>query len=190
MRNPSFRVAVIGWLTVAALATVACSASGKTTSTAGTSSTTGASALAASKLKALATLDQSKLCGLLQSGEPDKIMGSKTAPAHYLNTLGLGIVCMWTTPFGGDGLYIGISTALDFAGAKAAGEPLHATTGTIDGRDALFVPRGSFDDYYTVQVALGGPNDVVVEYRAPTAAAAATLAKTVTPRLVALSGSA
>ncbi len=187
MRSPSFRFAVLGWVAVASLTTVACSASGKTTSTAGTSTTTAPSALAASKLKALTTLDQSKLCGLLQSGEPAKIMGSATAPAHYLNTLGLGTVCTWTTPFGGDGLYIGISTANSFSATKAAGVPLHATSGTIDGREAILVPRGAFDDYYTVQVALGGPDDPVVEYRAPTAAAAAALAKTVTPRLMALS---
>jgi hypothetical protein len=186
MRNPSFRVAVIGWLAVAAVATVACSTSGKTTTTNGTSTTAGASALGAAKLKALTTLDQSKLCGLLHSGEPKQIMGSATAPAHYVSTLGLGTVCTWTTPSGGDGLYVGISTAVPFSAAKAAGEPLHATSGTIDGREALFVPRGAFDDYYTVQVALGGPDDPVVEFRAPTAAAAATMAKTVTPRLMAI----
>jgi hypothetical protein len=186
MRTPLFRMAMVGWVAVTALTATACSTSGKTTSTSGTTTTTTASALAASKLKVLSTLDQSKLCGLLHGDEPAQIMGSAAAPARYLNTLGLGVVCLWTTPTGGDGLYIGISTALSYSEAKAAGVPLHATSGTIDGRPAVLTPRGAFDDYYTVQVALGGDGDPVVEYRAPTADAASKLAKTVTPRLVAL----
>jgi len=188
MQARSFRVAVAVWLLAAGFAAVACSTSGKTTTTAGTSGTGSASAsgLSASKLEALTTLDQSKLCGLLHSGEPAKILGSASAPARYLNTLGGGIVCQWDTPSGGTGLYIGISTAEDFDAAKQAAKSLSTTTGTIDGHDALFIARGQFNPYYTVQVALGGPNDVFVEYRAPTAAGAAALAKTVTPRLVAM----
>ena len=58
---------------------------------------------------------------------------------------------------GGDGLYVGISTANSYSAAKAAGVSLHATSGTIDGFQAVVVPKGAFDDYYTVQVALGGP---------------------------------
>jgi hypothetical protein len=184
------RVVASEWLLVtalvAALVAAGCSTSGKNTSTAA-SSTTAAPNPGAAKLQVLTTLSESKLCGLLQGGEPAKIMGGATASARFVSTLGLGIVCQWDTPTGNSGLYIGISTASDFASAKQTDKALPTTTGTVDGHDALFVPRGSFNPYYTVQVALGGPNDVYVEYRAPTAAAAATLAKTVTPRLLALS---
>jgi len=188
METRWLRVVAVGALLVAGLGVVACSASGKSTGS-GSSTTSGSgsgAALAGSKLKALTTLDQSKLCGVLHGKEPQQILGGPTAAAHYLNTLGLGIVCEWTTPSGGDGLYVGISTALDFDAAKAVDKALKTTEGTIDGHDALFVQRGQFNDYYTVQVALGGPHDVVVEYRAPTAAGASNLAKTVTPRLLAL----
>jgi hypothetical protein len=113
-------------------------------------------------------------------------MGGATVSARYVSTLGLGIVCEWDTASGATGLYIGISTAGDFATAQQTDKALATTTGTVTGHDALFVPRGPFNPYFTVQVALGGPSDVYVEYRAPTAAAAATLAKTVTPRLLAL----
>ena len=186
METRSVRLVASGWLLVASVTVAACSASGKSTSTAA-SSTTSASGQSAAKLKVLTTLDQSKLCGLLHSGEPAKIVGGPTAAARYLNTLGLGIVCEWDTPVGGTGAYIGISTSTDFDTATQTDKALATTTGTVAGHDALFVPRGPFNPYFTVQVALGGPHDVYVEYRAPTAAAAATLAKTVTPRLLALS---
>ncbi|HVN51315.1 MAG TPA: DUF3558 family protein [Acidimicrobiales bacterium] len=184
MQTRSFRVAATAWLLVAGLAAAACSTSAKSSAKSATTTTVGPAS--ASKVKALTTLDQSELCGLLHRGEPAKIMGSATAAARYLNTLGLGTVCEWDTPSGGTGLYIGISTADDFDAARQTDKALSTTTGTVAGHDALFVARGPFNPYYTVQVALGGPHDVYVEYRAPTAAGAATLAKTVTPRLLAL----
>jgi hypothetical protein len=146
----------------------------------------GGGSLATSKLIGLTKLDQTQLCGVMNTNEASQIMGSSTAAGKFTNTLGLGVVCQWQAS-GSTELYVGLSTILDWTGAQGIDKLFTTTSDSIDGHPALVIAPQKSLSYATVDLALGGDHDPVAEYRAPSVAQARSLATLVTPRLLALS---
>ena len=143
--------------------------------------------LKSSPLYGLTKLTQGQLCGVLSSSEAAQILGTPTIAPQFANRLGLGITCEWMKSSGSSTeLYVGLSTIIDWHGAKAIDQLLKTTPATIGGHPALEAGPQAINDYALVHVALGGDHDPAVEYRAPTMAIAVKLAQTVTPRLLAL----
>jgi hypothetical protein len=139
-----------------------------------------------SKLFFLTRISRAQLCGLLHGSEPSKILRSSAGPATFANTLGLGVVCTWSQSAGSGELYIGISTLFPWRGAKPIDKFSGDKPTTVDGHPADAGPPNSRISYATVHVATAGLNDPVVEFRAPTLAAALKLAQLVVPRLLAI----
>jgi hypothetical protein len=130
-------------------------------------------------------LSQSQLCGLLRGREPSAILRAPAGPPSYLTTLGLGVVCTWSKPGGGE-LYIGISTIFPWRAAQPIDKVAGDKPISIDGHPAdAGGPKGPVT-YATAHVAIAGLNDPVVEFRAPTKAQVLALAKLVLPRLLAI----
>jgi hypothetical protein len=147
--------------------------------------------LASSKLFGVTKLTQAQLCGALSRSEASRILGTTTSAPTYANRLGLGITCEWfkAGTSGNDELYVGISTLIPWKGAQAGDSAQNYTPSTIDGHPAFLADTATVQlGYALVHVALGGDDDPVAEYRAPTLAIAKNLATVVTPRLIALAG--
>ena len=138
-----------------------------------------------SKLFYLTRLSAAQLCGLLHGGEPAAILHGSAGPATFANALGLGVVCSWSKSTGGE-LYIGISTLFSWRDAQPIDKLAGDKPTTVDGHPADAGPPNSRTSYATVHVATAGLNDPVVEFRAPTLAAALKLAQIVMPRLLAI----
>jgi hypothetical protein len=138
-----------------------------------------------SKLYYLTKLSKAQLCGLLHGKEPGQLLGSPAGPATFQNALGLGVVCFWDKSSGGE-LYIGISTIFPWRDAQPVDKFLGDKPTTVDGHPADAGRPNSKVPYATVHVDTAGPNDPVVEFRAPTLAAALRLAELVMPRLLAI----
>lgn len=196
MRKSTNRVAACVAVLVAAAGLAACTSSsgtpsggknpsGATPTTAATTRGGSGGSLASSKLIGVTTLDQAKLCGVMNTSEAAQIMGSSTSAGQFTNTLGLGIICEWKAS-GGTELYVGLSTILDWAGTQALDKLLTTSPDSIDGHPALVAGPQNSLSYTSIAVALGGDHDPVVEFRAPSTAQAKSLATLVTPRLLAL----
>lgn len=150
----------------------------------------GAGELARSRMRVLTRLSKQELCGMTP-GEPAKLLGAPTEPPVYAHQGGLGITCQWVrkgaTASGATELYVGISSMISWTGAQAVDHKLLRTRAvTVSGHPALAAaPQGNVT-WGQVDVALGGNDDPVAEYRAPTLAMAIALAKALNPRLVAM----
>ncbi len=149
----------------------------------------GADPLAHSRLKVLTTLSAAQLCAALSTAEATRILGSAPQPPQYTRAPGgPGIVCRWrkrgVPALSTDELYAGISARADWAGAQQADKLLHATPVTIGGHPALKSGPRPAMPWAQVDVALGGPDDPVAEYRAPDLAQAVELAQTATPHIL------
>jgi hypothetical protein len=170
----------------AAASSVAALPTGSTSEASGGS----ASPLSKSRMRVLTKLKKSQLCGLVGPAEASKMLGTRTAPPVYANRLGLGITCQWVKkgqdPAGADELYVGISSIIDWTGAKEVDKLLRTTAQTVAGHPALAAGQQGKIAWAQVDVALGGDNDPVAEYRAPTLAGALALARALTPRIVAM----
>jgi hypothetical protein len=146
--------------------------------------------LAKSRMRVLTKLKKPQLCGLVGPAEAAKMLGTRTAPPVYANRLGLGITCQWMKkgqdPTGADELYVGISSIIDWTGAKEVDKLLHTTAMTVVGHPALAAGKQGKIAWAQVDVALGGDNDPVAEYRAPTLTGALALARALTPRIAAM----
>lgn len=143
--------------------------------------------LKASKYYFMTRLSRDKLCGLLRGGEAAAILGVAVGPTAYSNPQGDGVVCTWTKKNGGRGLYIGISKILPWRAAATLTTYANGHPTVIDGHQANaggWVPN--FQPYASAYVAIAGPDDPVVQFRAPTRALAVKLAQLVMPRLVAI----
>jgi hypothetical protein len=161
--------------------------SGATGPTSGESNPGGS--LETSPLRGVTKLTKAQLCGVLSSGDASHILGAAASAPTFANSLGLGITCTWRQGSATYGLYVGISTLFDFAGAKGVDHLLKTTSSTIDGHAAIVADLQGANDYAQIDVALGSDHDPVVEYRAPSVAIATLLATTVTPKLIALGSS-
>jgi hypothetical protein len=150
----------------------------------------GAGELAKSRMRVLTRLSKAELCGMTP-GEPAKLLGAPTDPPVYASAGGLGNTCQWVrkgaTASGTTELYVGISSVLSWTGAQAVDHKLLRTTAaTVSGHPALAAaPQGNVT-WGQVDVALGGADDPVAEFRAPTLARAMALANALSPRLVAM----
>jgi hypothetical protein len=145
--------------------------------------------LAKSRMRVLTKLSKTELCGLSE-GQAAKLLGKPVGAPVYANQLKLGITCLWVARGGSvgstDELYVGISSVLSWAGARQVDKLLHTSPAKISGHPALTAsPQGNLT-WAQVDVALGGDNDPVAEYRAPSMATALALAKALTPRIVAM----
>lgn len=180
-------------MAVAALSGCGVGSEVKKLSTAASAAANAAKGLSASRslktspLYGLTKLGRAQLCGVLSRGEASRILGATVIAPQYADRLGLGVTCEWMkSQDSNTELYLGLSSIIGWQGAQAIDKILKATTtSTIDGHPAIEAGPG-VNDYALVHVALGGPNDPVVEYRAPTLAKAVQLAQIATPRLLAL----
>ena len=150
----------------------------------------GAGQLARSRMRVLTRLTKAELCGMTP-GEPAKLLGAPTEPPVYASQGGLGITCQWVrkgaTASGTTELYVGISSVISWTGAQAVVHKLlRSRPVKIAGHPALAAaPQGNIT-WGQVDVALGGNDDPVAEYRAPTLAIAMALAQALNPRIVAM----
>ena len=146
--------------------------------------------LAKSHLRVLTTLRRSQLCQALTAAEAASILHARTGRPVYTRHPGVVITCQWIKRgqgrASGQQLYVGISGTINWTGTQAVDRMLHSRPVTIDGHPALAVTRRGAVTWSQVDVALGGANDPVAEYRAPTMAAAQALARTATPHIIAL----
>lgn len=144
-----------------------------------------------SKYFFMTKLSKDKLCGLLSGGEAAAVLGTRAGPTAYSDPEGDGVVCTWSKRGGGRGLYIGISTILPWRAAATLTTYANGHPTVIDGHQANaggWVPN--FQPYASAYVAIAGPDDPVVQFRAPTRERVLMLARLVMPRLVALGTSA
>jgi hypothetical protein len=151
------------------------------------SSGKGHNPLAKSRMRYLTTLDQARLCAVLSTAEAAKILGAAPQAPLYGQEQGLGIYCRWpkhgATGLSTDELYVGISSIIGWSGAQAVDKLLRAKSVQVGGRPALTAGPLPAMQWAQVDVALGGADDPVAEYRAPTMAQALALAKAATPHL-------
>jgi hypothetical protein len=145
--------------------------------------------LARSRMRVLTKLSKAELCGL-SAGQAARLLGKPAGPPVYASQMKLGITCLWVgrggTTGSTDELYVGISSVLSWAGARQVDKLVHTRPVQVSGHPALAAsPQGNLT-WAQVDVALGGDNDPVAEYRAPTMATALALAKALTPRIVAM----
>lgn len=147
--------------------------------------------LQSSRMLVLTTLDSTRLCAALSSAEATRILGTAIRKPAYGKIPRLGIYCRWirhgvpvTTTT--DELYVGISAVIAWAGTQQVDKLMHARPVRVDGHPALAAPPRGPVTWAQVDVALGGKNDPVAEYRAPTLAMATELAATATPHLLAM----
>jgi hypothetical protein len=132
-------------------------------------------------------LSRDKLCGLLHGSEPAAVLGSPVGPVAYGNPQGDGVVCAWSKHGGGRGLYIGISTIMPWRSAATLDTYANGHPTVIDRHQAeAGAPVPNFQPYASAYVAIAGPNDPVVQFRAPTRALVLMLARLVVPRLDAI----
>jgi hypothetical protein len=146
--------------------------------------------LDSSHLKILTTLDAAKLCAVLSPAEARRILGTDVAAPAYGSAPGLGVYCRWlkraaplSTP---DNLYVGISSVIDWAGARKVDELIAAKPATIDGHPALAGGPLKAMAWAQVDVALAGADDPVAEFRAPTMAMARAMATAATPHILSM----
>jgi len=149
----------------------------------------GAGQLAKSRMRVLTRLSKAELCGMTP-GEPAKLLGAPTEPPAYARRGGLGITCQWVrkgaSASGATELYVGISSVISWTGAQAVDHKLRTRPVTVAGHPALAAaPQGNVT-WGQVDVALGGNDDPVAEYRAPTLAIAMALAQALNPRILAM----
>jgi hypothetical protein len=146
--------------------------------------------LAKSHLRVLTKLRRSQLCHVLSTAEAVSILHARTAPPVYTSHPGVAVTCQWIKRGqgrdSGAQLYVGISASINWTGTQAVDRSLHSKSVTIDGRHALAATRRGTVSWAQVDVALGGGDDPVAEYRAPTMAAAQALARAATPHIIAL----
>lgn len=146
--------------------------------------------LAKSHLKVLTTLGRDQLCRVLSPAQAARILHARTAPPVYTHHPGVAVTCQWIRrgqgPASREQLYAGISASINWTGTQAVDRSLHGKSLTIDGHPALAAMRRGSIIWAQVDVALGGANDPVAEYRAPTMAAAQALARAATPHIIAL----
>ena len=118
------------------------------------------------------------------------ILHARTAPPVYTSHPGVAVTCQWIKRgqgrASGAQLYVGISASINWTGTQAVDRSLHSKPVTIDGHAALAATRRGTISWAQVDVALGGGDDPVAEYRAPTMAAAQALARAATPHIIAL----
>jgi hypothetical protein len=196
------------WAAAAGIAVLAaglagCGSSGGSTARSGpsgsvTQAVDGAPAgeLAHSHMRVLTRLDRRQLCGALSPAEARQILGARPETPVYTVERDLGISCQWiqrgARPAGTQGwvtgqLYVGISAVVSWQGAQIVDNKLlHHRRVTIDGHPADAAAAQGAMIWSQVDVALGGTDDPVAEYRAATLAQALRMATTVTPHLLAM----
>ena len=146
--------------------------------------------LAKSHLRVLTTLHRAQLCSALSAAQARRILHAPAAPPVYTHHPGVAVTCQWIKRGQGrasrEQLYVGISSSINWTGTEAVDRSLHGQPVTIDGHAALAAARRGTITWAQVDVALGGGDDPVAEYRAPTMAAARALATAATPHIMAL----
>ena len=146
--------------------------------------------LAKSHMRVLATLKRTELCHVLSTAQAHSILHAATAPPVYTSHPGVDVTCQWIRRgqdrLSGAQLFVGIPASIDWTGTQAADRLLHSQPVSIDGHPALAATRHGSITWAQVDVALGGGNDPVAEYRAPTMASARALARAATPHIIAL----
>jgi hypothetical protein len=146
--------------------------------------------LAKSHLRVLTRLRRSQLCHVLSTAEAVGILHARTARPVYTSHPGVAVTCQWIKRgqgrASGAQLYVGISASINWTGTQAVDRSLHSKPVTIDGHPGLAATRRGTVVWAQVDVALGGGDDPVAEYRAPTMAAAQALARAATPHIIAL----
>ena len=146
--------------------------------------------LAKSHLRVLTRLRRSQLCHVLSTAEAVSILHARTAAPVYTSHPGVAVTCQWIKRgqgrASGAQLYVGISASINWTGTQAVDRSLHSKPVTIDGHRGLAATRRGAIAWAQVDVALGGGDDPVAEYRAPTMAAAQALARAATPHIIAL----
>lgn len=146
--------------------------------------------LAKSHLRVLTTLGRTQLCHVLTTAEAISILHARTARPVYTRHPGVVITCQWIRHgqgrVSGQQLYVGISASINWTGTQGVDRAMHSRPVTIDGHHALAVARRGAVTWAQVDVALGGADDPVAQYRAPTMAAAQALARAATPHIIAL----
>jgi len=146
--------------------------------------------LARSHLRVLTRLHQAQLCNVLSAAQARGILHAPAAPPVYTHHPGVAVTCQWIKRGQGrtsrEQLYVGISAGLNWTGTRAVDRSLHGQPVMIDGHHALAAARRGTITWAQVDVALGGGDDPVAEYRAPTMAAAEALATAATPHIMAL----
>jgi hypothetical protein len=145
--------------------------------------------MAASHLRILTTLDRAQLCSVLSAAQAQKIMGVVIETPQYGTAGKLGIFCRWirrgTAGLGPDELYLGISTVADWAAAEQVDKLIQARPVTVDGHPALAAGPLRTMTWAQVDVALGGPDDPVAEFRGPAMAMAMAMARDATEQVLA-----
>ena len=143
-----------------------------------------------SHLRILTRLKRSQLCHALSTEQASRILHAPTGTPVYTSHPGVVITCQWIRRGQGTGsrqqLYVGISASINWTGTEAADEQLHSKQLTIDGRHALAATRQGVGTWAEVDVALGGGDDPVAKFRAPTMASAQALARAATPHIIAM----
>jgi hypothetical protein len=146
--------------------------------------------LAKSHLRVLTKLHRSQLCSVLSAAEARGILHAPAAAPVYTHHPGVAITCQWIKRgqrgTSREQLYVSIPASINWTGTQAVDRTLHGRAVTIDGHPALAATRLGTGTWAQVDVALGGGDDPVAEYRAPTLAAARALATAATPHIMAL----
>jgi hypothetical protein len=147
--------------------------------------------LARSPLRVLTTLDSTRLCAALSPAEATRILGAAARAPVYGKVAGLGIYCRWLrhglpVTATGDELYVGISAVIGWAGTQQVDKLMRARPVRVDGHPALAAAAHGTVTWAQVDVALGGADDPVAEFRAPTLTMATELAAMATPHILAM----
>jgi hypothetical protein len=152
--------------------------------------------LAHSHLRVLTRLGRRQLCGALSPAQARKILGARPETPVYTVERDQGISCQWlqrgarragTRGWVTGQLYVGISAVVSWQGAQLVDNklPQHRRV-TIDGHPADAAAAQGAMIWSQVDVALGGTDDPVADYRAATLAQALRMATTATPHLLAM----
>lgn len=146
--------------------------------------------LAKSHMRVLTTLHHAQLCSVLSAAQARRILHAPAAPPVYTHHPGVAVTCQWVKRgqrgTSREQLYVSISSSINWTGTQAVDRTLHGKAVTIDGHPGLAATRSGTGTWAQVDVALGGGNDPVAQYRAPTMAAAQALASAATPHIMAL----
>jgi hypothetical protein len=146
--------------------------------------------LALSHMKILTRLSRSQLCSVVPTAKADAILGVATGSPVYARHKGVAVTCAWikrgASKLSNQQLYVSIPATISWTAAEAVDKAMHSRTTTVGGRKALVITRHAKSGWAQVDVALGGKNDPVADYRAPTMAGALELARAATPHILAL----
>jgi hypothetical protein len=141
-----------------------------------------------SHMLVLTKLSQAQLCDIISQAQVRKILGSASDKPLYGAQSGLGNTCLWImrggTQAASDELYVGISSIIDWSGAQQVDKLVTTSKVEVDGHPALAVAPQAKINWGQVDVALGGTDDPVAEFRAPTLTGALAMAKAAIPHIL------